>query len=79
MYVVDRGGIMYEINQQTGKLINSLSLGGVGASGVSLARDTSAAANMMLFAAAGGGDLPNATPGVVAGYWLGANRADKRE
>jgi uncharacterized membrane protein len=28
---------------------------------------------MMLFAAAGGGDLPNATPGVVAGYWLGAN------
>ena len=41
VYVVDRGGILYEINQQTGKLINSLSLGGVGAAGVSLARDIS--------------------------------------
>lgn len=73
VYVVDRGGIMYEVSQQTGKLINSLSLGGLGAAGVSLARDTTSVANMMLFAAAGGGDLPNATPGVVAGYWCGPN------
>jgi glucose dehydrogenase len=73
VYAIDRGGILYEINQQTGKLINSLSLGGLGAAGVSLARDTSSASYMMLFAAAGGGDLPNATPGVVAGYWLGPN------
>jgi alcohol dehydrogenase (cytochrome c) len=73
VYVVDRGGIMYEITAQNGTLINSLSLGGVGAAGVSLARDISRSACMMVFAPAGGGDLPNATPGVVAAYWLGGS------
>ncbi len=72
VYVVDRGGILYELKAQNGALINSLSLGGVGAAGVSIARDISRAANMMVFAPAGGGDLPNATPGVVVAYWLGA-------
>ena len=71
VYVVDRGGILYELNQQTGALINSLSLGGVGAAGVSLARDISRSSNMMVFAPAGGGDLPNATPGVLVAYWCG--------
>jgi glucose dehydrogenase len=73
VYVVDRGGVLYEINSQTGTVINSQNLGGVGASGVSLARDTSALAHMMLFVPAGGGDLPNATPGVLYAYWLGLN------
>jgi alcohol dehydrogenase (cytochrome c) len=71
VYVVDRGGVLYELNDQTGALINSINLGGVGAAGVSLARDLSRASNMMLFAPSGGGDLPNATPGVLSAYWCG--------
>jgi hypothetical protein len=71
VYVVDRGGILYEINAQDGTVINSQSLGGVGAAGVSLGRDLSRNAYMMLFAPAGGGDLPNATPGILYAYWLG--------
>ena len=75
VYVVDRGGILYEINAQNGALINSLVLGGLGAAGVSFGRDATPATNMMVFAAAGGGDLPTATAGVVVGYWLGPNRS----
>jgi alcohol dehydrogenase (cytochrome c) len=73
VYVVDRGGILYEVNAQDGTQINSQSLGGVGAAGVSLARDISRNSYMMLFAPAGGGDLPNATPGVLYAYWLGTS------
>jgi alcohol dehydrogenase (cytochrome c) len=71
VYVVDRAGILYEVKAQDGTEINSQSLGGVGAAGVSLARDLSRDSCMMLFAPAGGGDLPNATPGVLYAYWLG--------
>jgi hypothetical protein len=73
VYVVDRAGILYEVNAQDGTQINSQSLGGVGAAGVSLARDLSRNSSMMLFAPAGGGDLPNATPGVLYAYWCGPN------
>ena len=73
VYVVDRGGVLYELNEQTGALINSINLGGLGAAGVSIARDIGRASNMMLFAPAGGGDLPNATPGVLTAFWCGPN------
>jgi alcohol dehydrogenase (cytochrome c) len=71
LYVVDRAGILYEFNQQTGVLLKSLSLGGTGAAGVAIAEDSQG--NMMLFAPAGGGDLPSATAGILAAYWLGQN------
>lgn len=69
VYAVDRAGYLYEFNQQTGKVLNTLSLGGVGAAGVSIGEDIQG--NMMLFAPAGGGDLPAATAGILVAYWLG--------
>ena len=71
LYAVDRAGILYEFNQQTGALLKTLSLGGTGASGVSIGEDGQG--NMMLFAPAGGGELGGATPGILAAYWLGPN------
>jgi len=68
IYVVDRGGILYEFNQQTGKLISSVGLNGVGAAGVAIAED--AQGNMMVFAPAGGGSDPQPTSGVLVAYWL---------
>jgi alcohol dehydrogenase (cytochrome c) len=68
VYVVDRAGILYEFNQQTGALLKTLSLGGTGASGVSIGEDSQG--NMMLFAPAGGAELGGATPGILAAYWL---------
>jgi alcohol dehydrogenase (cytochrome c) len=69
VYAVDRAGYLYEFNQQTGKVLNTLSLGGVGAAGVSIGEDSQGAT--MLFAPAGGGDLPSATAGILVAYWLG--------
>jgi len=68
VYAIDRGGILYEYNQQTGALINSFSLGGLGAAGVSIGLSLSG--QMEVFAGAGGGDLPNPTPGLLAAYGL---------
>ena len=68
VYAIDRGGILYEYNQQSGALINSFSLGGLGAAGVSIGESLSG--QMELFASAGGGDLPNPTPGLLAAYGL---------
>jgi hypothetical protein len=65
--------VLYELNDQTGALINSINLGGLGAAGVSIARDIGRSSNMMLFAPSGGGDLPNATPGVLSAFWCGPN------
>ena len=73
VYAIDRGGFLYEVNTQTGKLIHRISLGGVGAAGVSIAQDS--IGEMMLFAPAGGGDLPNATPGVLLAFGLGASQS----
>ncbi len=69
LYIVDRAGILYEFNQQTGTLLKSVPLGGTGAAGVSIAEDSQG--NMMVFAPSGGGDLPAATAGLLAAYWLG--------
>jgi hypothetical protein len=71
LYVVDRAGILYEFNQQTGALLKTLNLGGTGASGVSIGEDGQG--NMMVFAPAGGAELGGATPGILAAYWLGTS------
>jgi hypothetical protein len=71
LYAIDRAGILYEFNAQNGHQINSYELGGLGAAGVAVGEDTSG--NMMMFAPSGGGDLPNATPGVLTAFWLGPN------
>ncbi len=68
VYAVDRAGYLYEFDQQTGRMLRSLSLGGIGAAGVSIGEDS--AGNMMLFAPAGGGDLPSPTAGILVAYWL---------
>jgi len=70
VYAVDRGGILYELNAQNGGMINSFELGGVGAAGVSIARDTHG--NMMVFVPSGGGESAGAaTAGVLTAFWLG--------
>jgi outer membrane protein assembly factor BamB len=68
VYVIDRGGVLYEYKQQGGALINSFNLGGLGAAGVSLG--VSLGGQTEVFASAGGGDLPNPTPGLLAAYVL---------
>jgi alcohol dehydrogenase (cytochrome c) len=69
VYGVDRAGILYEWNAQTGALLNSLELGGLGAAGVAIGEDSSG--NMMIFVPSGGGDLPSATAGLLTAFWLG--------
>jgi len=69
LYTVDRAGILYEFNQQTGALLKTKSLGGTGASGVSIGEDSGG--NMEVFAPAGGGELGGATPGILVAYSLG--------
>jgi len=68
VYAVDRDGVLYALNEQTGQLLRSIQLGGLGASGVSIGRDFQG--DMMVFVPAGGGDLPTSTPGLVLGLQL---------
>jgi hypothetical protein len=68
VYVVDRQGTLYLLNEQTGQLIRSWQLNGLAASGVSIGEDSRG--NMMVFAPAGGGDIPSPTAGVVVGFGL---------
>ncbi len=68
VYVVDRQGTLYLLNEQTGQLLRSWPLNGLGASGVSIGEDSYG--NMMVFAPAGGGDIPSPTTGVVVGFAL---------
>jgi outer membrane protein assembly factor BamB len=68
VYVVDRQGTLYLLNEQTGQLVRSWQLNGLGASGVSIGEDSRG--NMMVFAPAGGGDIPSPTAGVVVGFAL---------
>ncbi|HZW84886.1 MAG TPA: PQQ-binding-like beta-propeller repeat protein [Nitrososphaerales archaeon] len=71
VYVVDRQGTLYLLNEQNGQLIRSWQLNGLGASGVSIGEDS--AGDMMVFAPAGGGDIPSPTAGVVVGFGLTAS------
>jgi alcohol dehydrogenase (cytochrome c) len=68
VYIVDRQGTLYLLSEQTGHLIRSWQLNGLGASGVSIGDDSRG--NMMVFAPAGGGDIPTPTAGVVVGFAL---------
>lgn len=69
VYIVDRAQYLYFVDAQTGKMLkNSLSLGGLGAAGVAIAR--SSAGQMMLFVPGGGGDQPSPTPGVLVAFSL---------
>jgi alcohol dehydrogenase (cytochrome c) len=65
VYAVDRAGILYALNEKTGALLRSISLGGVGAAGISIGQSLSG--QTMIFVPAGGADIPTATPGVVLG------------
>lgn len=68
VYVVDRQGTLYLLNEQTGQLIRSWQLNGLGASGVSIGEDSNG--DMLVFAPAGGGDIPSPTAGIVVGFGL---------
>lgn len=65
VYAVDRDGTLYALNEQTGALLRSINLNGLGASGVSIGEDLQG--QMMVFVPAGGGDLPSSTPGILLG------------
>ena len=63
VYAVDRTGILYALDADTGRLIRTLNLGGVGAAGVSIGADSED--NMMIFIASGGAGSTKTTPGIV--------------
>jgi alcohol dehydrogenase (cytochrome c) len=65
VYVVDRGGILYALDESTGTLLRSINLGGLGAAGISFGTDI--LGNLRLYAPAGGGDIGSPTTGVVVG------------
>jgi alcohol dehydrogenase (cytochrome c) len=65
VYAVDRAGTLYALSQNSGTLLRSLSLGGVGASGVAIGANLNG--QIMVFVPAGGADIPTATPGVLLG------------
>jgi alcohol dehydrogenase (cytochrome c) len=66
VYAVDRAGILYALSEKSGTLLRSLSLGGVGAAGVSIAEALNG--QVELFVPAGGADISTPTPGVVAAF-----------
>ena len=70
VYVIDRSGILYAVDEQSGKLLRSINLGGLGAAGISLGPNLRG--EETLFVPAGGGDLPTPTPGVVLAFSLPA-------
>ena len=63
VYAVDRTGILYALDADTGRLIRTLNLGGVGAAGVSIGADDEG--KMMIFIASGGAGSTKTTPGIV--------------
>lgn len=69
VYAVDRAGILYMLDEETGRLLRRISLGGLGASGVSIGTDASG--EPVLIVASGGGEFAGTyTPGVVAAFKL---------
>ena len=71
VYVIDRSGVLYALDEQSGKVLKSINLGGLGAAGISLAQTLRG--QETLFVPAGGGDLPSPTPGVVLAFGLPTN------
>ena len=73
VYVIDRSGVLYALDEQSGNVLKSINLGGLGAAGISLGETLRG--EEALFVPAGGGDLPSPTPGVVLAFALPANTA----
>jgi glucose dehydrogenase len=71
VYLVDRQGTLYMLDESSGALLRSFELNGLGASGVSIGEDSGG--KMMVFVPAGGGDIPSQTAGVVVGLSLVGN------
>lgn len=69
VYAVDRAGVLYMVDAETGRLLRRISLGGLGASGVSISTDIQG--EPILLVPTGGGELGGTyTPGVVAAFKL---------
>ncbi|MDW7977202.1 MAG: hypothetical protein RMH74_00185, partial [Candidatus Caldarchaeum sp.] len=69
VYAVDRAGILYMLDADSGRLLRRLSLGGLGASGVSIATDIQG--EPILLVPTGGGEFGGTyTPGVIAAFKL---------
>ncbi len=73
VYVIDRSGILYALDEQSGKVLRSINLGGLGAAGISLGKNLQG--QEVLIVPAGGGDLPSPTPGVVLAFAVPPNAA----
>ena len=71
VYVTDRSGVLYALDEQSGKVLKSINLGGLGAAGISLGETLKG--EEALFVPAGGGDIPSPTPGVVIAFTLPSN------
>ena len=71
VYVTDRSGVLYALDEQSGKVLKSINLGGLGAAGISLGETLRG--EEALFVPAGGGDIPSPTPGVVIAFTLPSN------
>jgi len=72
VYAVDRAGILYMVEASSGRLLRRVSLGGLGAAGVSIATDIKGEPVMLV--PAGGGELGGTyTPGVIAAFKLTSN------
>jgi len=70
VFVTDRAGVLYMLDEQSGKQLRSINLGGLGAAGVSLGQNLKG--QEILIVPAGGGDIPAPTPGVVLAFALPA-------
>jgi len=69
IFVVDRLGVVYAVDQQTGKLLRTWDFGGLGGAGVSVG--ATERGEMMLFVASGGsGELLTRTSGILAAFAL---------
>ncbi|MEM4383890.1 MAG: PQQ-binding-like beta-propeller repeat protein [Candidatus Caldarchaeum sp.] len=76
VYAVDRAGILYMLDADNGRLLRRISLGGLGAAGVSIATDIQG--EPILLVPTGGGELGGTyTPGVVAAFKLSSSAASQ--
>jgi len=68
VYAIDRVGIFYALDAETGKLLNKVPFNSFGAAGVGIGAD--ARGEMMLFVATGGAELVEERPGVMVAFGL---------